>query len=58
MLRYSLLKKTRKKSKHFLSCIKNNQTLGSLLVHDPVAALPAPNGIPRSDLILTRKQNS
>ena len=35
-----------------LSCIKHNQSLGSLLVHDPVAALSAPDSVPGSDLVL------
>ena len=35
-----------------LSSIKDNETSGPLLVHDPVAALPAPDGVPRSDLVL------
>ena len=35
-----------------LSSIEDNETSGPLLVHDPVAALPAPDGIPGSDLIL------
>ena len=35
-----------------LSGIEHDQTLGPLLVHDSVAALPAPDGVPRSDLVL------
>ena len=36
-----------------LSSIKDNETSGPLLVHDPVAALPAPDGVPRSDLVFS-----
>ena len=35
-----------------LSCIEHDQSLGSLLVHDPVAALSAPDSVPGSDLVL------
>ena len=35
-----------------LSSIKHNEPLGPLLVHDPVAALSAPDGVPWSDLVL------
>lgn len=35
-----------------LSGVEDDEPLGPLLVHDPVAALPAPNGVPRPDLVL------
>ncbi len=33
-------------------CVIEDTPFGSLLVHDPVAALPAPDGVTRSDLVL------
>ena len=36
-----------------LSGIEHDQTLGPLLVHDSVAALPAPDRVTGPDLILT-----
>ena len=35
-----------------LSSIKHNETFSPLLVHNSVAALPAPDGVPGSDLVL------
>ena len=35
-----------------LSGVKDDEPLGPLLIHDPVAALPAPDGVPRPDLVL------
>ena len=36
-----------------LSSVEHDQTLGPLLVHDSVAALPAPDRVTGPDLILT-----
>ena len=33
------------------SCVENDEPLGSLLVHDPVAALPAADGVLGPDLV-------
>ena len=36
-----------------LSCIKDNETLGSLFIHDPVATFSTPDGISGTNLVLT-----
>ena len=35
-----------------LSCIEDNESFRSLLVHDPVSTFPASNGVSRPNLVL------
>ena len=39
-----------------LSSVKHNEPLGPLLVHDSVATLPAPDGVSRPNLVLTKSK--
>ena len=41
-----------------LSGIEDDETLGALLVHDPVAALPAPDRVLGPNLVLTEIQDN
>lgn len=48
-----ITKKVNSSQMQFSSCVKDNETFSPLLVHNSVATLPAPDGVPWSDLILT-----